>query len=95
MFPSFARHLKILISKHPVLSKTALTCSIGGVLFSVCLHKPDLPHLNINLPVINAAQRIDSEYKPPSLRKEFNFVADVLEKVEKSVVNIELVSISW
>lgn len=90
MFPLFARYLKILIAKNPVIAKSITTTGIGGVLFSIYLHKPDVLSFNTLIPTLEAAQRIDSNYKPPSLRNRFNFVADVLENVEKSVVNIEL-----
>uniref|UniRef100_A0A8D9BAQ6 Serine protease HTRA2, mitochondrial n=1 Tax=Cacopsylla melanoneura TaxID=428564 RepID=A0A8D9BAQ6_9HEMI len=92
MFHTVTRRLKLLFSKNPVLFQTITCAGVGGVLFTVYLHKrPDLAHWSVALPVINAAQRIDKDYKPPSLRNQFNFVADVLENVEKSVVNIELV----
>ncbi|KAL1456841.1 hypothetical protein WDU94_001534 [Cyamophila willieti] len=92
MFPIFARRLKSLFFKNPVLCQTITCAGVGGVLFSVYLHKrPEVFHWSVVLPVINAAQRIDQDFKPPSLRNQFNFVADVLENVEKSVVNIELV----
>ncbi|KAI5735107.1 hypothetical protein M8J77_014250 [Diaphorina citri] len=92
MFSTFARYVKILSIKNPVLTKTFVSASVGGVLFGVYLHnRHQWPLINVILPSIDAAQRIDINYKPPSLRSQFNFVADVLENVEKSVVNIELV----
>ncbi|KAI5701457.1 hypothetical protein M8J75_009763 [Diaphorina citri] len=85
-------YVKILSIKNPVLTKTFVSASVGGVLFGVYLHnRHQWPLINVILPSIDAAQRIDIDYKPPSLRSQFNFVADVLENVEKSVVNIELV----
>lgn len=93
MLPFLVRHLKLFITSNPTLVKVLTTAGLGGSVFGIYLHKDkSLPIFSTVLPTLEAAQKIDSNYKPPSLRNKFNFVADVLEKVEKSVVNIELFS---